>query len=91
MTADNLVVIADQNRIRPAEALDRSRDQLDLPFGMRAGISRVGPQFRGPAVGDCKIVHALAPRRVDPALRVLMASWTVAVNINPYLWINDHA
>ena len=49
MPGDDLVVIADQDRVGEAELLDTVRDLSDLLLGMAAGILAVG--CRKPATG----------------------------------------
>ena len=44
MPGDDLVVIADQDRVGEAELLDAVGDLPDLLLGMGAGVSRVRPQ-----------------------------------------------
>jgi hypothetical protein len=73
VTRDDVVVDADQNRIRKAEFLNRTGDAADLSIAVRAGI--VGPRDqaidRHPLNLDVEVIHNLLGfhnRRAKPRL-----------------------
>jgi hypothetical protein len=57
VSGDDLVFIADQDRVGEAEALDAPGDLRDLLLRVGAGVARIGAQARNRHLLDSDVSH----------------------------------